>query len=208
MINLSMFTNKHKFIPYIETMAAQLNMSSVVKQMNSDWENSDHSDYDSDDDTMSQRLSLRRDALEDAQNNIDENYEFTDDEITEHRQMDSISCQEDQSVTRIPQTSIPIQQPRSPSHDSSLSGESDNAGTLTSQFNKSVGPAIRLSAQEATALDYFLLIFGKRTIEEITTQTNLYASQKPPAESYKWHDTSENEIAHFLGIQIVMGIQN
>ena len=133
MINLSEFTNKHKFIPYIETMAAQLNVSGVVRQMDYDWENSDQSDYDNDDDTMSQRFSLRRDALEDTQYNIDENCEFSDDEITEHQQMDSIS-QEDQSVTGMPQTSTPIRQSRSPSHDSSLSGESNNAGTSTSQF--------------------------------------------------------------------------
>ena len=56
------------------------------------------------------------------------------------------------------------------------------------------------------ALDAFLLFFGEDTFQRLSEQTNLYASQLPPGSSYKWHETTPEEMQFFLGMILAMGI--
>ena len=73
--------------------------------------------------------------------------------------------------------------------------------TSSVPFVQQVGPTTR-QQQDMSPLDYLNIFSGKQTAELLVRQTNLYATQRLPAASYKWHDTEENEICHFLGILI------
>ena len=72
-------------------------------------------------------------------------------------------------------------------------------------FAEDVGPVCNL-AEDATALDYFLQIFGEDSFDLLTTQSNLYAEQSPPGISYKWHPTCNEEMKLFIGMILLMGV--
>ena len=72
-------------------------------------------------------------------------------------------------------------------------------------FTKSVGPNVHLDST-STAMDGFLLIFGEDTFQLLADQTNLYARQLPPGASYKWYDTSADEMKLFIGMILAMGV--
>ena len=58
----------------------------------------------------------------------------------------------------------------------------------------------------STALDAFLLLFSEDTFQLLADQTNLYVSQVPPGQSYKWYNTTANEMKLFIGMILAMGI--
>lgn len=77
-------------------------------------------------------------------------------------------------------------------------------------FAEDVGPVCDLG-EDATALDYFLQIFGEDSFDLVTTQINLYAEQSPPCISYKWHLTiadywSKSPLLHVNAISKCMPI--
>jgi hypothetical protein len=72
-------------------------------------------------------------------------------------------------------------------------------------FNLQIGPTITLPS-DATALEFFHLVFGEDTCNLIASETNEYARQNPPGDGYNWVDTNKEEIQQFLGVLIAMGI--
>ena len=72
-------------------------------------------------------------------------------------------------------------------------------------FTEQVGPTNPLSS-DATPLQYFAEVFGEQSFDKIAEQTNLYAQQNPPGESYNWIPTCTSEIMLFLGMLLTMGV--
>jgi hypothetical protein len=73
------------------------------------------------------------------------------------------------------------------------------------KFDSFVGPVNPL-ASDSTPLEYFKEIVGDKTFAHIAEQTNLYAEQNPPGDSYKWTATCAEEIMLFIGMLLTMGI--
>ena len=73
------------------------------------------------------------------------------------------------------------------------------------EFNSFVGPVNPLGS-DSTPLQYFQEIFGDKTFEYIAEQTNLYAEQNPPGDSYKWTPTCAEEMKLLIGMLLTMGI--
>jgi hypothetical protein len=61
-------------------------------------------------------------------------------------------------------------------------------------------------ASTSTALDFFNETFGNDVMEHMVQETNIYASQNPPSERYKWYSTTVTEMYLFLGILIAMEV--
>ena len=61
-------------------------------------------------------------------------------------------------------------------------------------------------SSDSTPLQYFQEIFGDNTFEYIAEQTNLYAEQNPPGDSYNWKPTCAEEIKLLIGMLLTMGI--
>ncbi|CAG2252725.1 unnamed protein product [Mytilus edulis] len=70
-------------------------------------------------------------------------------------------------------------------------------------FIQITGPSHNLNPN-ASELEYFKLFFDDNMLEKIVSQTNQYAAQNGP--DPLWSDTSRDEISAFIGMQILMGI--
>ena len=84
------------------------------------------------------------------------------------------------------------------------------ADFVISQFNGQ--PAIKVEVPEEPRSDFFFnLIFGHEMIYLIVRETNRYARQKLAtniARLNKWQDTTRQEVKAYLGICLIMGINN
>ena len=81
---------------------------------------------------------------------------------------------------------------------------------VISQFNGQSGIKVEVPA-EATSDFFFNLIFGDELIDLIVRETNRYARQKLEGNDTrlaKWQDTTRQEVKAYLGICLVMGINN
>ncbi|CAG2238615.1 unnamed protein product [Mytilus edulis] len=70
-------------------------------------------------------------------------------------------------------------------------------------FIQITGPSHNLNPN-ASELEYFKLFFDDNMLEKIVSQTNQYAAQNGP--DPLWSDTTRDEISAFIGMQILMGI--
>lgn len=84
------------------------------------------------------------------------------------------------------------------------------ADFVISQFNGQ--PGIKVEVPEEPRSDFFFnLIFGDEMIDLIVRETNRYARQKLAtniARLNKWQDTTRQEVKAYLGICLIMGINN
>ena len=72
-------------------------------------------------------------------------------------------------------------------------------------FDHPVGPSVNM-ASTSKALYFFNETFGNDVMEHMVQETNVYASQNPASERYKWYSTTVTEMYLFLGIIIAMGV--
>ena len=70
------------------------------------------------------------------------------------------------------------------------------------EFAEPIGPTHTLP-KDAPVLEFFRLVFPLCLIQLMTIQTNLYAAQNM---AQGWVDTTEEEMSAFIGMQIIMGI--
>ena len=88
----------------------------------------------------------------------------------------------------------------------------EHADFVISQFNGQ--PGIKVEVPEEPRSDFFFnLIFGDEMIGLIVRETNTcrYARQKLAtniAQLNKWQDTTRQEVKAYLGISLIMGINN
>jgi hypothetical protein len=81
------------------------------------------------------------------------------------------------------------------------------------QFTQSVGPNHDLE-YDASALEYFYLLFDEARFEDIANETNRYAAAKkeakrrtrPTWDDPLWFPTTAQEVKAFFGMNILMGI--
>ena len=80
---------------------------------------------------------------------------------------------------------------------------------VINQFNGQPGIKVKVP-EEATSDFFFNLIFGYEMVDLIVRETNRYARQKLAnnARLEKWKDTTREEVKAYLGICLVMGINN
>ena len=64
------------------------------------------------------------------------------------------------------------------------------------------GPELNMEP-DSHPYEFFCMLWGEETFQELAEQTNLYASQK---ETGAWVDTSGEEMRSFLGIGLAMGL--
>ena len=73
-------------------------------------------------------------------------------------------------------------------------------------FEELAGPVHHLP-EDATPLDFFSLLWEPSFFQLLAEQTNLYARQRQVEKpNRKWYPTTSEEIKAFLGINIIMGI--
>ena len=73
-------------------------------------------------------------------------------------------------------------------------------------FEELPGPVHQLPA-DATPLDFFSLLWAPSFFQLLAEETNRYASQRlVQRPDNKWHPTTPEEIKAFLGVNIIMGI--
>jgi hypothetical protein len=96
-------------------------------------------------------------------------------------------------------------EPTQPPPPVTSSTEISRSGTLPVAFDHPVGPSVNM-ASTSTALDFFNETFGNDVMEHMVQETNIYASQNPPSERYKWYSTTVTEMYLFLAIIIAMGV--
>ena len=73
-------------------------------------------------------------------------------------------------------------------------------------FEESAGPVHQLP-QDATPVDFFSLFWEPLFFETLTSETNRYATQRQVEKpDRKWYPTTQEEIRAFIGINIIMGI--
>ena len=112
------------------------------------------------------------------------------------------------SSTPLPRTTLftatPVTLSNSPTATTGTAG-TNNIPFIPSPFSEPVGPNVHLNSS-STALDAFLLLFSEDTFQLLADQTNLYASQVPPGQSYKWYNTTANKMKLFIGMILAMGI--
>ena len=108
----------------------------------------------------------------------------TDTHPTSHSQTDTDTCP-NTSTTAIPTT--------------------NSSSFSLPAFTENPGPLATLDST-ATPLDAFCIIFGSDTFDLLAEQTNLYAKQTPPGPTYKWYETTANEMKLFLGMILIMGV--
>ena len=73
-------------------------------------------------------------------------------------------------------------------------------------FEELAGPVHHLT-EDATPLDFFSLLWEPSFFQLLAEQTNLYARQRQVEKpNRKWYPTTSEEIKAFLGINIIMGI--
>ena len=73
-------------------------------------------------------------------------------------------------------------------------------------FEELVGPVHHLP-EDATLLDFFSLLWVLSFFQLLAEQTNLFAGQKQVHKpGIKWYPTTSEEMKTFLGINIIMGI--
>ena len=169
-------------------------MDEIISQMQNDdddWLISDDDDYFGDEGTTEAVTSGNDlDPLEQVQTEDDDSTSATDQDMTSEFSI------------LLPSTSVVESQPQ---QEEVEPGVSSHAPFQLAGFNEDVGPVKPLGS-EATPLLYFSQIFGEDTLDHIAQQTNLYAQQNPPGESYKWTPTCADEIKLFIGMLLVMGI--
>ena len=78
--------------------------------------------------------------------------------------------------------------------------------TTLPTFSEPVGPSLSHLASTATPLEFFLLMVGSDFFSYLAMESNRYAQQKPPQASYKWYDTTANELMLMIGMILAMGI--
>ena len=80
---------------------------------------------------------------------------------------------------------------------------------VINQFNGQPGIKVEVP-EEATSDFFFNLIFGYEMVDLIVRETNRYTRQKLAnnARLEKWKDTTREEVKAYLGICLVMGINN
>ena len=163
-------------------------MDEIIRQVQNDddeWLNSDDDDYFGDEGTTEAITSGNDlDPLEQVQIDDDESTPDTDQETrASHHEI-------------LPPSASVVEPQRN---------ALTNASFQPAEFKEAVGPVKPLGS-EATPLLYFQQIFGEDTFDYIAQQTNLYAQQNPPGESYKWTPTCAEEIKVVIGMLLTMGI--
>jgi hypothetical protein len=85
------------------------------------------------------------------------------------------------------------------------SSSPSNPTTSLPTFSEPVGPSLPYLASTATPLEFFLMV-GSDFFAYLAKESNRYAQQKPPQLSYKWYDTTAEELMLMIGMIFAMGI--
>jgi hypothetical protein len=172
-------------------------MSEVLNELDDDWLDSDDEEYMGDEGALDDSTANDREPLDLAQDEPDSD-SITDITNTSITTVHQISTQEQQPLDFPPPSPSVPSSTASPLLDMPVSFE-------PIQFDNFIGPVNPLSS-DSTLLQYFQEIFGDKSFEYIAQQTNLYAEQNPPGDSYNWTPTCSEEIRLLFGMLFAMGI--
>ena len=198
-------------------MATSLSTPEVLKAIQEDcWEGSSESDNneDQEDYTMADPLDIaqsstvftERYSREQEDNVVDEDVEQAVDLPSDSESDHTVTDEATTSISMPSATVTPLSTNVSPT--STVVTPTSTNVTIPldpPSFLHRVGPAKALPST-ATPLDYFMLLFDEDCFQLVVGQTNLYASQNPPGERYKWYNTTVDEFKLFIGIIIAMGL--
>ena len=169
-------------------------MSEVLRRLDDDWLDSDDEEYIDDEGALDEVTANEVDPLDLAQTEM----EF--DETLETSTAASLH-----TSTKQPSTHSPPPVESTPQATSSPMLTTPVLPFEPIEFDSFVGPVNPLGS-DSTPLQYFQEIFGDKTFEYLAEQTNLYAEQNPPGDSYKWTPTCAEEMKLLIGMLLTMGI--
>ena len=162
--------------------------------LDDDWLDSDDEEYIGDEGALDESTANEGDPLDVAQAEP----ELDDDDITTATVTTQQTPTEQQQPSTLP--SPPLTSTSTP-----LATSIQPTAFEPIEFASFVGPVNPLGS-DSTPLQYFQEIFRDNTFEYIAEQTNLYAEQNPPGDSYNWKPTCAEEIKLLIGMFLMMGI--
>ena len=86
------------------------------------------------------------------------------------------------------------------------SSSPSNSPTSLPSFSEPVAPSLQHLASTATLLKFFLLMVDSDFFSYLAMESNRYVQQKPPQSSYKWYDTTAEELMLMIGMILAVGI--